>query len=445
MKILKKTASPVSAILLSAFSLFFLMQDIFAGKIVGYSYNDKCLESGDWLYYDRGSHICICGYTGLDESITIPSEINGKKVTEISDRAHKKNDMSGENKRAFFDSVNKVTKEVIVPEGINLIGHSTFNESRIEKITLPESLKEIEGYAFYRCKALKAAEIPKNVKIIGERAFYCSGLEEITLKEGLEIIEINAFSTTPLKAVNIPSTVVEIGAYAFSSTEIEEVILPKNLVTVKRGVFDGCGKLKRACISEGTMVLEADIFDNCQSLEEVYFPSTLISVSKIFYNDMHNGNIKLKNLHFASDEKNCSILLNGSAWNTLFDYKDETGTAVDEAYRIYKSLNITYNTPVPEHVPVFEPAPAEKGKSGLDSAAIIFIVITALGFLCTVIFLCMLIKTKKQAITERSEHEGKKEKDFQPEVLGAWRCERCGAVNGPIANFCYLCGRKRQD
>lgn len=435
----KKAAGLAPVMFAVALTLFCPLQKAFAeGRVYG-GIDEKCLEFEDWFYFDRGDHICICGYGGLDESITVPSEINGKKVTEISRRT--KPILNGITS-VFFDSINTTTKEVIVPEGVKFIDDGTFSSGGshgIEKITLPESLEEIGACAFYGCEALKTIQIPKNVKTIGGSAFESSGLEEVTLYEGLRIINGSAFSSTPLKAVNIPSTVIQIGGYAFYSTEIEEIILPKNLTVLEANVFDGCKKLKKACINEGTAVLETSIFANCPSLEEVYFPSTLTSVSKIF----NTKTKRLKSLHFAADESACSVLLSGSVWNSMFDCTSENGLGINAAYEAYKSLNITYNTPVPEHMPVIEPGEIRWLKG--DNGVFIFIIITALGFLCTLIFLCILIKAGKQAAKKKTEGGERNKEGFQPEVLGVWYCERCGTANSSIANYCYHCGRKRQD
>ena len=53
----------------------------------------------------------------------------------------------------------------------------------LEKITIPESVTEIGGFAFSRCTSLKEIVIPKNVMKIGLAAFYKgTNLESVTVK-----------------------------------------------------------------------------------------------------------------------------------------------------------------------------------------------------------------------------------------------------------------------
>lgn len=425
------------SILLSLLAAGFSMQGVYAE-------GDECLVFDEWLYYDRGDHICICGYNGIEESITLPSEINGKRVTEISERAKEK--------EGFFDPFNTVTKEVTVAPGVWLIGKGTFSDSNIEKITLPESLEEIGEGAFYGCGGLKSVKIPEKVKIIGGEAFNGCGIEEIALYEGLESIGERAFSRCPLKKLQIPSTVVKIGGYAFSFTKIEEVILPKDLAAVEMGVFYGCSELKRACISEGTMALKDSVFFNCDSLEEVYFPSTLIKASVIFKN-----NRNLKGLYFAFEESRCKILLGGEPRETLFWYESEYSTTKEEYSYKYKDPKITFGAALPEHIPVSgyahppdpdsvtESAPAEKNSSRQGSEPIIFMAVTVLGAFLTAVFLYMGVKLKAGRTKERAGGGERKDGGFPIEVLGVWQCKKCGTVNSPIAAFCYRCGRKRRE
>ena len=69
--------------------------------------------------------------------------------------------------------------EVIIPEVIKTfpvvsIGYEVFN-SALESVTIPDSVKTIDGYAFYGCKNLKTVVLGKGVEriIYGYNAFYC--------------------------------------------------------------------------------------------------------------------------------------------------------------------------------------------------------------------------------------------------------------------------------
>lgn len=391
------------------------------------------LTSGDWKYYNMGESICVCGYTGNDEKITIPSEIDGKKVTKVSGR---KTSTEAGGRKNFFSEYANTVKEVIVPEGVIAIGIYTFENSLIEKISLPKSLIYIGYSAFYNCTKLTSVTIPENVKIISRSAFEESGLEEILLPEGLESIGEYAFYYTPLKRIYIPDTVNYIGEYAFRKTDLEEITLPKGLVKVEKSIVANCQNLKRVYISEGITRLEDSIFDNCQNLEEIYFPSTLCYSGEIL-----RFNNSLKNIYFAGDEADYKALFGeGSIMDVFVANEWRTKYSIEAIY----SIKPIYNTPVPTAEPVPYSITYPEDKFKFDSTEILLLAVTLLGITLTVVLFGMYIVKTRSFKKEKAAAKLKEEKEgFHPEILGVWQCGKCGTANSPIANYCYKCGRKR--
>lgn len=112
---------------------------------------------------------------------------------------------------------NDTIKEVVYGEGIMDTGPGAFGGCpNITRITLPSTLKEIERYAFNNTD-IEEINIPDSVKIagglkeIGYQAFArCVNLEGITLPEGLQEIGSLAFSECyKLTDIIIPKSVTE--------------------------------------------------------------------------------------------------------------------------------------------------------------------------------------------------------------------------------------------
>lgn len=57
-------------------------------------------------------------------------------------------------------------EEVVVPEGVTVIGAYAFANSAVRKVRLPLSVKKIEDKAFY-CSALEEITLPRNVFCLG--------------------------------------------------------------------------------------------------------------------------------------------------------------------------------------------------------------------------------------------------------------------------------------
>ena len=97
------------------------------------------------------------------------------------------------------------------------VAQSAFKGSDIESVTMPDGMKQIDGYAFALCKKLNTVNIPEGVTTIGSNAFFATfALEEIELPETLETLELNAFNASAIKEIIIPKNVKTIGEYAFA-------------------------------------------------------------------------------------------------------------------------------------------------------------------------------------------------------------------------------------
>lgn len=109
----------------------------------------------DFKYKLAKDHATITGYKGSDTSVALPSEIFGKKVTEIATGA-------------FQDS--KV-KEVKIPDTVTTIGKQAFYNSKLTSITIPKSVTSIKDGAFASCSKLVRANLSAKLATIGKDAF----------------------------------------------------------------------------------------------------------------------------------------------------------------------------------------------------------------------------------------------------------------------------------
>ena len=186
---------------------------------------------------------CICE----DPVWEFPAEIDGKPVLKI-EQLHPDD--------ASFS--NTITKEIIIPEGVEEINYAFVSYFALEKVTLPESLKKISWSCFRGCSALK----------------------EINLPEGLEVIDYDAFSyCKALEAVKIPDSVTELGEQAFfNCTSLKEVTLGAGIKEIPDSAFDECMALTSIVIPEGVERIGEYAFDG--SLKTVTLPKSLTYVDR---------------------------------------------------------------------------------------------------------------------------------------------------------------------
>ena len=83
--------------------------------------------------------------------------------------------------------------EVTVPEGIEKIGTWAFKNSRVTKVNLPETLKELDSFCFFSCSLLTDITLPASLQyleydpdgMVKSQVFaFNSSLREIKVAEG---------------------------------------------------------------------------------------------------------------------------------------------------------------------------------------------------------------------------------------------------------------------
>lgn len=221
-----------------------------------------CNVSGSELDFelkDLGNNqVEITKFRGFDEKeLTVPSEINGKKVIGIGENAYKGC---------------KVIEKIIIAEGIQYIGmgafaactelqqvifpstlkkigkektqpeeKGAFEGTKIREVILPDGLVFLGKETFFCCFSLNKVEFPESLHGIGEFAFGgCNALKQVNLNEGLIKIGCFAFNRCEsLKTVTLPETLKEIDDNAFRyCTSLEEIVLPASVDKIGENAFN---------------------------------------------------------------------------------------------------------------------------------------------------------------------------------------------------------------
>lgn len=219
-------------------------------------------EDGSVLKWkvDSSTTAKITGYVSLTANLVIPSDIEGRSVIALGD--------------------------MVV--GGSPIPNSTFADNTVlESVHLPDSLKILSGLDFSGCANLKSVRIPSSVLYIGMGCFAdCAKLSDIVLPSALRSIETTAFmGCASLASVDIPAQVssigsgafggcsslasvsftkglTEIGGGAFEGTAIEEVELPNTLRTIQATAFRGCNNLAIARVPASVRTIGDAAFDS---------------------------------------------------------------------------------------------------------------------------------------------------------------------------------------
>ena len=166
------------------------------------------------------------------------------------------------------------------------------------KVEIPNTVTEIEEYAFMGCSKLKGTlTVPGSIKKISEHAFErCTSEIPLVLEEGIESIEASAFSNSHfIGNLTIPNSVTQIrweaffncekfngklnlgkveyiatGAFANCSGFTGDLVIPEELSNIGPKVFQNCtgfdGKLY---VGQKGISIDIYAFLNCIKIKEI--------------------------------------------------------------------------------------------------------------------------------------------------------------------------------
>lgn len=171
---------------------------------------------------------------------------------------------------------------------------------------LPETLTEIQQYAFWKCSSLAQVVMPQSVKYLRDRCFGdCTSLEIEDLSlPNLETLGQNAFYGVKIKKISNLGKITTLPA-AINSTQnfgdksvLEEVVLPEGVSSIPQYSFNAYGSLKNISISKSTTNIGANAFYNCTALEmENNLLSNVVSIGdKAFERTSLNTDVVANNL-----------------------------------------------------------------------------------------------------------------------------------------------------
>ena len=169
--------------------------------------------------------------------------------------------------------------EFTVPDGVTRIGWGAFAYyySELTSITIPNSVIEIDGYAFDGCIFLNNVffEEDSNLESIGEAAFkYCYGI----------------------KNINLPETVRFIGGGAFYCCKnLTSIAIPEGVTDIWPDTFRKCENLTSIVIPDSVNDIYGEAFDVCYSLTKVYYTGSEEEWTAIYIENTNGGNSELIN------------------------------------------------------------------------------------------------------------------------------------------------------
>lgn len=169
--------------------------------------------------------------------------------------------------------------DLTVEEGITAIkAYLFYGCAGLSKVTLPDSLREIEKSAFSNANSIIELTLPISVDYTG--IFNSTNVTTVRLTKGLGVgVSYSKGDSTTLPwrrnvvttiAITIDDGVTEIGSYTFcGTTQLISITIPNSVISIKEHVFADCSALKHVTMPDNLEALGGYVFENCTELSEL--------------------------------------------------------------------------------------------------------------------------------------------------------------------------------
>lgn len=238
--------------------------------------------AGDYTYSVSGGKITITKYSGTEETVEIPIEINGVPVTRIGTRA--------------FQNCTTI-KQLTIPDSVTAISMAAFSGcENLEELYYNCSLTSIGTTPFLNCNALKTIYIGEKVSSIlinEDNNYYGTAVETFVVDEN---------NPSYLSKDGILYEKRDDGRYNLLLYPVakndESFTADTNVDTIKKHSLAGNTYLKEITITGSDISMESYALRNLDSLEKVTFQGTF---KKAYTSSWICDCINLKEIYLNAD------------------------------------------------------------------------------------------------------------------------------------------------
>ena len=271
------------------------------------------------------TNIGISAFYGCSNLISIAI---GKNVKSIHNDAFNEcnNIIKNENGIRYVDSwivdaANKTLLTVNIKDGTRGISNNAFhNCGTLTNITIPESIKFINYYAFNGCSNLM------KVNYLGTIDQWAEIYFGNTLANPLYYAK-NLYINNELVTEVILTTATKISAYAFKScSSLTSVTIGNSVTSIGEEAFYSCSGLTSVTLGNSVTSIGDSAFKNCTGLTSVTIGNSVISIGWNSFRDCSN----LKTINYTGTKEQWDAIDKGGNWHynagnyTInYNYKEE--------------------------------------------------------------------------------------------------------------------------
>lgn len=275
-------------------------------------------------------------------------------------------DFSSVANAAPWDEQKDKIQSAVIESGVQSISGGAFSGcSALEKVSISDTVAQIDLNAFDGCTALAEFEVaadnkafssdggvlfsagkellrcpvsksadctvPSGTVAIAGGAFKdCAKLERLVIPDSVTAIGKSAFENcAALKRITLPKSITKLEALTFSGcAALAEIALPDGLKALGEKVFSGCAALKSVRIPAEVTVIPAEAFSGCSLLESITIPKNVSHINERAF----DGCTALKKVDYLGSDTDWSQVTKETG-NNVLDNAEKSFTRTDHEHK----------------------------------------------------------------------------------------------------------------
>lgn len=177
-------------------------------------------------------------------------------------------------------------ENVVIPDSVKEIGVEAFEGcDNLKYVKTGKNLNNIGDSAFRDCPLLENVELSQGSEVVERMAFVRSGIKKLTLPDSVTEIQYHAFYTDTLEDVNCPKNLKKLSAFAFSDNSKWYLSQPDGVVylgTIAYNYKSNMPDNYMLSLKDGTTAIAEAGFLN-QPVGEVNIPESVTYIGDLAF------------------------------------------------------------------------------------------------------------------------------------------------------------------